>query len=106
VRHGGGAAGPFLGPYDTARAGRCQPTSGGPRASLAKPPGPLPEALAAFCRTQVSIQRLLIEAYRQRSRRLLLQALLLDPCIDSVRRAEEMLDAMLELQKDYLPQFG
>ncbi len=71
-----------------------------------QPVGPLPEALAAFCRTQVSIQRLLIEAYRQRSRRLLLQALLLDPCVDSVRRAEEMLDAMLDLQKDYLPRFG
>ncbi len=68
--------------------------------------GPLPEALAAFCRTQVSIQLLLIEAYRKRSRNLLLQALLLDPVIDSVRRAEEMLDYMLELQRDYLPRFG
>ncbi|MBE3070587.1 MAG: alpha-glucosidase/alpha-galactosidase [Planctomycetes bacterium] len=71
-----------------------------------QPVGPLPEALAAFCRTQVSIQLLLVEAYRRRSRRLLLQALLLDPCVDSVRRAEEMLDTMLELQKDYLPQFA
>ncbi len=68
--------------------------------------GPLPEALAAFCRTQVSIQLLLIEAYRQRSKRLLLQALLLDPCVDSIRRAEEMLDHMLKLQKDYLPAFS
>ena len=68
--------------------------------------GSLPEALAAFCRTQVSIQLLLIEAYRQRSRKLLLQALLLDPVVDSVKRAEEMLDYMLELQKDYLPSFA
>ncbi len=67
--------------------------------------GPLPEALAAFCRTQVSIQLLLIEAYRQRSKKLLLQALLIDPVVDSVRNAEEMLDYMLELQKDYLPSF-
>jgi len=67
--------------------------------------GPLPEALAAFCRTQVSIQLLLIEAYRQRSRKLLLQALLLDPCVDSIQRAEAMLDCMLTLQKDYLPAF-
>ena len=67
--------------------------------------GPLPEGLAALCRTQVSIQRLLVEAYRRRSRKLLLQALLLDPCVDSVRRAEAMLDTMLELQKDYLPTF-
>jgi alpha-galactosidase len=67
--------------------------------------GELPEALAAFCRTQISIQLLLIEAYRQRSKKLLLQALLLDPVVDSVSRAEEMLDHMLELQKDYLPEF-
>jgi len=68
--------------------------------------GPLPEALAAFCRTQVSIQLLLIEAYRQSSKKLLLQALLLDPVVDSAKRAEEMLDHMLELQKDYLPSFS
>lgn len=67
--------------------------------------GPLPEALAAFCRTQVSIQLLLIEAYRQSSKNLLLQALLIDPVVDSLKRAEEMLDYMLELQKDYLPEF-
>jgi len=67
--------------------------------------GPLPEALAAFCRTQVSIQILLIEAYRERSKKLLLQALLLDPVVDSFERAEQLLDYMLELQKDYLPSF-
>ena len=68
--------------------------------------GPLPEALAAFCRTQISIQLLLIEAYRNRSKKLLLQALLLDPVVDSVKQAEEMLDYMLELQRDYLPTFS
>lgn len=68
--------------------------------------GALPEALAAFCRTQVSIQLLIIEACRQRSKNLLLQALLLDPVVDSIKRAEEMLDYMLELQKDYLPSFA
>jgi len=68
--------------------------------------GPLPEGLAALCRTQISIQLLLLEAYRKRSKKLLLQALLLDPIVDSVRRAEQMLDYMLELQKDYLPQFS
>ena len=67
--------------------------------------GLLPEALAAFCRTQVSIQILLIEAYRQHSKKLLLQALLLDPVVDGFERAEQLLDYMLELQKDYLPSF-
>jgi len=66
---------------------------------------PIPEALLAFCRTQASIQKLVVEAYRERSRNLLLQALLLDPVVSSVRNAEKMLDHMLELQKDYLPPF-
>lgn len=67
--------------------------------------GPIPEALAAFCRTQVSLQKLLIDAYEKRSRNLLLQALLVDPVVNSVRNAEEMLDYMLDLQQDYLPSF-
>ncbi|MCC6446909.1 MAG: alpha-glucosidase/alpha-galactosidase [Armatimonadetes bacterium] len=67
--------------------------------------GPLPEALAAFCRTQVSLQTLLVEGYLKRSRRLLLQALLLDPVVDDVARAERMLDDMLDLQQEYLPKF-
>jgi alpha-galactosidase/6-phospho-beta-glucosidase family protein len=35
----------------------------------------------------------------------LLQALLVDPVVDSVANAEKMLDDMLDLQKDYLPSF-
>ncbi len=67
--------------------------------------GALPEALAAFCNRQVAIQKLLVEAYAQRSRNLLLQCLLLDPVVDSIDRAEKMMDDMLVLQKDYLPEF-
>jgi alpha-galactosidase len=67
--------------------------------------GPLPEAPAAYMRTQISIQRLLTEAYRTRSRNLLLQALLLDPVVDSIREAEALLEEMLELQAAFLPEF-
>ena len=67
--------------------------------------GPLPEPLAALCRQQITVQRLIVEAYRERSRDLLLQALLLDPVVDSTKRAEEMLDYMLDLQTEYLPAF-
>ena len=67
--------------------------------------GPIPEALAAFTRTQISIQLLLVEAYKKRSKNLLLQALLLDPVVDSCERAEKMLDYMLELQSEFLPEF-
>jgi alpha-galactosidase len=67
--------------------------------------GSLPEGLAAFCNLQIAIQKLLVEAYREKSKRLLLQALLLDPVVDSAPRAEQLLDYMLTLQKDYLPEF-
>ena len=65
---------------------------------------PLPEALAAFCRTQASIQKLVVEAYGERSKRKLLQALLLDPVVNSVANAERMLENMLEVQQEYLPE--
>ncbi|MBM3189668.1 MAG: hypothetical protein FJZ90_13200, partial [Chloroflexi bacterium] len=67
--------------------------------------GPLPEPYAALVRTQFSIIELVTEAYRTRSKRTLLQALLLDPVVNSIRAAEAMLDDMLDLQKDYLPTF-
>ena len=67
--------------------------------------GALPEGFAAQIRLQHSIQLLLAEAYREKSKHLLLQALLLDPVVDSSRQAEKMLDYMLELQAEYLPVF-
>jgi alpha-galactosidase len=68
-----------------------------------EPVGPLPEPVAALCRTQVTIQKLIVEAYRQRSKKLLLQALVLDPVVDSVPRAREMMERMLQIEKDFLP---
>jgi len=35
----------------------------------------------------------------------LLQALLVDPVVDSVAAAERLLNEMLVLQRDYLPEF-
>ena len=65
--------------------------------------GPLPEAIAAMCRSQISIQKLLVAAYRERSRDLLLQALLLDPIVGSVSRARQLIDEMLVIEEDFLP---
>ncbi len=65
--------------------------------------GALPEPFAALLRTQLSIAELVTEAYRTCSRKLALQALLLDPVVDSIAGAERLLDTMLELQADYLP---
>ncbi len=69
------------------------------------PVGPLPEGWAAHLRTQCAIIALLTEAYRTRSKKLLLQALLLDPCMHSVRGARALLEDMLQLQAAYLPAF-
>lgn len=66
--------------------------------------GPLPEAIAAMCRTQIALQDLLVEAYRDKSKRALLQALVLDPVVDSVTRAEQMMNVLLEAEADFLPE--
>jgi len=58
-----------------------------------------------MCRLQISIQKLLVEAYRERSKELLLQALALEPTVDSVERAREFMEEMLAREKDYLPEF-
>ena len=65
--------------------------------------GPLPEAIAGLCQIQVSIQNLVVEAYREGSKRLLLQALVIDPVVDSPDRAERMMEHMLRLEAEYLP---
>ncbi len=67
--------------------------------------GAIPEPFASYMRTQTMIVELVTEAYRTKSRRLLLQALLLDPVVNSVSAAERLLDDMLSLQRDYLPRF-
>ncbi len=54
-------------------------------------------------RTQVSIHRLLVEAFERGSRDALLQALLLDPTTTSYRAAVDLIDRMCELQADALP---
>ena len=67
------------------------------------PVEPLPEAVFAMVRLQGSIHKLLVEAYAEQSKAKLLQAILLDPVVDSHNRAVAMLDEFLELQKDILP---
>jgi alpha-galactosidase len=66
---------------------------------------PLPEMLAAFCRTQMAIQKLTVQAYRERSKALLLQVLLLEPVVNDVRKAEGLIEEMLRLQAEFLPDF-
>ena len=63
----------------------------------------LPELAAALLHTQVSINRLLVEAYEHGSRDALLQAVLLDPTTVSYRAAVDLIDLMCEKQAEALP---
>ena len=65
---------------------------------------PLPEAILALLRLQISINRLLVDAFRDRSRHTLLQALLLDPTTESYRQAVGLVNEMCRLQRDVLPE--
>lgn len=68
-----------------------------------EPLDPLPPGVTALLRHQASINDLLVEAFRSGSRRLLLQALLLDPNTPSYHNAVHLIDEMFELQGDVLP---
>ncbi|MEM9648995.1 MAG: alpha-galactosidase [Bacteroidota bacterium] len=65
---------------------------------------PIPEGIAATIRLHASIHKLLVEAYAEQSKDKLLQAILIEPTVDSYRNAIAMCDEMLTLQKDVLPQ--
>lgn len=67
---------------------------------------PLPEGLAAMLRLQGSIHQLIVEAFEERSKEKLLQAFLLDPTVDSYRRAVQCVDEMIALQQNLLPKFA
>ncbi len=64
--------------------------------------GDLPKGYLGLLQNQVAIHELTAETVLTGSRHVALQALLADPTIDKVDAAEKMLDAMLELQADYL----
>jgi alpha-galactosidase len=68
--------------------------------------GELSQPLAAFCRRDVDQMELTVEAAVKGDRNLVLQAMLLDPVVDSVRVAERVLDETLRVQAEYLPQFS
>lgn len=64
--------------------------------------GSLPKGFAGLLCNQIAIHELTSEAAITGSRDIALQALLVDPLVDSVRGAEGMLDAILKLQAPYL----
>lgn len=66
---------------------------------------PLPDGLAGMLQTQCVLNKLLVDAFEQKSKRLLLQTILLDPVVDSYKNAVFMVNEMLELQKDILGEY-
>jgi alpha-galactosidase len=62
--------------------------------------GRVPEPVAAMLRRELEIQRLAAAAAVTGSKKAALQALLLDPNVDSLERAEALLDDMLARQDD------
>jgi len=67
--------------------------------------GELPRPLAAFNQRDIDQMELTVEAAVTGDRNKVLQAMLLDPIVDSVSNAERALDEMLKVHADYLPQF-
>ena len=64
----------------------------------------LPTAVTAMINQQGAIHRLVIEAYTEKSRNKLLQAMLLDPTISNYNNAVQLIDEMCERQKEILPE--
>ncbi len=66
----------------------------------------LPTAALTLLYTQTAINQLLIEAYLEKSRKKLLQAVLLDPTVDSYQNAVHCINEMFDLQREVLPEMN
>jgi alpha-galactosidase len=64
--------------------------------------GMLPKGFAGLLNNQVAVNDLTVEAVLTGSREIALQALLVDPVVDSVEAAEKTLGTILEYQEPYL----
>jgi alpha-galactosidase len=64
--------------------------------------GKLPEALAGLLTSQSVVQKLSVEAAMRGSKQLALQALLVDPVVNSISAAEKLLDELWEVNKPYI----
>ncbi len=67
---------------------------------------PLPSAISALLNQQAAIHDRTVEAAVHGDRTAALQALLLDPLMTSYGDAEKMLEELLRVHAEYLPQFG
>lgn len=63
---------------------------------------PLPEAIAGFLRKQVAVQELAVEAAVTGDRKVALQAMMLDPVVDNLSVATDVLDQLLDVSREYV----
>ena len=64
--------------------------------------GPLPDAIAKLLTTQVNVQQLAVEAAVRASKEIALQALLIDPVVNSASAAVKLLDDLWEVNRPYI----
>jgi len=64
--------------------------------------GPLPDPIAKLLQTQVNVQELAVEAAVRGSKEIALQALLIDPVVNSASAAVKLLDELWEVNKPYI----
>ncbi|HYD32652.1 MAG TPA: alpha-glucosidase/alpha-galactosidase, partial [Azospirillaceae bacterium] len=64
--------------------------------------GPLPDAIAKLLTVQAGVQQLAVEAAVHASKELALQALLIDPVINSTSAAVAILDELWEVNRPYI----
>ena len=64
--------------------------------------GPLPDAIAKLLTIQVQVQQLAVEAAVRASKEIALQALLIDPVVNSATAAVKLLDELWEVNRPYI----
>lgn len=64
--------------------------------------GPLPDPIAKLLHVQASVQQLSVEAAVHASKELALQALLIDPVVNSTDAAVKILDELWEANRPYI----
>jgi alpha-galactosidase len=67
--------------------------------------GEIPYGIGVMLSARIYQQQLTVEAAINGDRHLALQAMLLDPLVPSVEIAESMLDELLDVHSEHLPQF-
>lgn len=64
--------------------------------------GPLPDAVAKLLAMQVNVQQLAVEAAVRASKEIALQALLIDPVVNSASAAVKILDELWQINRPYI----